>query len=238
MCLYVLCILFVYCCLTVCSVCVYVWYAVYSAVCPTVAGALDPNSQYTDSRIYMFYFHVSFPLTSLFGSTLEKSISWLHLPLTNFTYNPILFEFIIQKLHLARQWWCTTPLVPAFGRQKQADFWVPGQPGLQSEFQEGQDYIKPTCLKNQTNKGTTHTLLFPHLYQHNVPCFSEISMMLWSAWSPFQSHFPGVGAGGISSFNGTGVSYLLWQVGLNSLVLIPRCLAWQRGSAEGRWRQA
>jgi hypothetical protein len=34
---------------------------------------------------------------------------------------------------IAGQWW-RTPLIPALGRQRQADFWVRGQPGLQSEF--------------------------------------------------------------------------------------------------------
>ena len=32
-------------------------------------------------------------------------------------------------------WW-QTPLISALGRQRQADFWVQGQPGLQSEFQD------------------------------------------------------------------------------------------------------
>jgi hypothetical protein len=35
------------------------------------------------------------------------------------------------------QWWCT-PLVPALGRQRQADFCIRGQPGLQSEFKNSQ----------------------------------------------------------------------------------------------------
>jgi hypothetical protein len=30
-------------------------------------------------------------------------------------------------------WWCT-PLIPALGRQRQVDFWVRGQPGLQRSF--------------------------------------------------------------------------------------------------------
>jgi hypothetical protein len=33
-----------------------------------------------------------------------------------------------------------TLLILALGRQRQADFWVPGQPGLQSEFQDSLDY--------------------------------------------------------------------------------------------------
>ena len=46
----------------------------------------------------------------------------------------------------AEQWWCML-LIPAFGRQKQADFWVWGQPGLQSEFQDSQDYTEKLCLE-------------------------------------------------------------------------------------------
>jgi hypothetical protein len=41
-----------------------------------------------------------------------------------------------------------TPLIPALGRQRQADFWVWGQPGLQSEFQDSQGYTEKPCLEN------------------------------------------------------------------------------------------
>jgi hypothetical protein len=37
----------------------------------------------------------------------------------------------------------------AFGRQRQADFWVRGQPGLQSEFQDSQGYTEKPCLEKQ-----------------------------------------------------------------------------------------
>jgi hypothetical protein len=41
------------------------------------------------------------------------------------------------------------PLIPAPGRQRQADFWVQGQPGLQSEFQDSQGYTEKPCLKKK-----------------------------------------------------------------------------------------
>jgi hypothetical protein len=44
------------------------------------------------------------------------------------------------------------PLIPALGRQSQADFWVRGQLGLQSEFQDSQGYTEKPCLEKQTNK--------------------------------------------------------------------------------------
>ena len=41
------------------------------------------------------------------------------------------------------------PLIPALGRQRQVDFWVRGQPGLQSEFQDSQGYTEKPCLEKQ-----------------------------------------------------------------------------------------
>jgi hypothetical protein len=54
----------------------------------------------------------------------------------------------LKSFLLAGRWWYT-PLNPALGRQRQTDFWVRGQPGLQSEFQDSQDYTEKPCLKNQ-----------------------------------------------------------------------------------------
>ena len=46
------------------------------------------------------------------------------------------------------------PLIPALGRQRQTDLWVWGQPGLQSEFQNSQNFIEKPCFKKILN---THT---------------------------------------------------------------------------------
>jgi hypothetical protein len=45
-------------------------------------------------------------------------------------------------------WWCTL-LILALGRQRQVDFWVRGQPGLQSEFQDSQDCTETLSQKKQ-----------------------------------------------------------------------------------------
>jgi hypothetical protein len=40
-----------------------------------------------------------------------------------------------------------------WGVEGQADFWVQGQPGLQSEFQDSQGYTEKPCLE-KTNRQT------------------------------------------------------------------------------------
>jgi hypothetical protein len=80
----------------------------------------------------------------------------------------------------ARQWWRTS-LIPALGRQRQADFWVRGQPGLQSEFQDSQDYTKKPCLekpkktqktKKQKTKINKLTVI---LLPHSPECWLQVS---------------------------------------------------------------
>jgi hypothetical protein len=50
------------------------------------------------------------------------------------------------------------PLIPALRRQRQADFWVRGRPGLQSEFQDSQGYREKPCLEkqNKTKSNLSH----------------------------------------------------------------------------------
>lgn len=44
-------------------------------------------------------------------------------------------------------------LIPALGWQKQADLWVLGQPGLQNEFLDSQDYVEsPVSTKKGRKK--------------------------------------------------------------------------------------
>jgi hypothetical protein len=55
-----------------------------------------------------------------------------------------------------RQWWYT-PLILALGRQRQADFCVQGQPGLQSEFQDSQGYTEKLSQKTRNQNQTKPT---------------------------------------------------------------------------------
>jgi hypothetical protein len=60
----------------------------------------------------------------------------------------------LKNYHSKMMWW-PTPLIPAPGRQRQADFCdfcIRGQPGLQSEFQDSQGYTEKPCLENQKQK--------------------------------------------------------------------------------------
>ena len=59
-------------------------------------------------------------------------------------------------------WWCT-PFILALGRQRQANFWVQGQPGLQSEFQNSQGYTEKPCLTRGRGRGVVGE---PHLPTH------------------------------------------------------------------------
>jgi hypothetical protein len=56
--------------------------------------------------------------------------------------------------------WRWTPLIPALRRQRQADFGVRGQPGLQSEFQDSQGYTEKSCLEKKIKKKRKKKLEF------------------------------------------------------------------------------
>jgi hypothetical protein len=80
-------------------------------------------------------------------------------------------------------WW-STPLIPALGRQRQADFWVRGQPRLQSEVQDSQGYTEKPCLEklkkqNKTKQKKTvegkNQLLKAVLWPLHVHCTARAS---------------------------------------------------------------
>jgi hypothetical protein len=56
-------------------------------------------------------------------------------------------KWTLSKKNWGSQVWWRTPLIPALGRQRQVDFWVQGQPGLQSKFQDSRGYTEKPCLE-------------------------------------------------------------------------------------------
>jgi hypothetical protein len=85
---------------------------------------------------------------------ISKKNMWQYIYIINSLQRELPTFFMIcwhQNFHSSWAWWCT-PLIPALGRQRQADFWVWGQPGLQSEFQDSQGYTEKPCLKTKQNK--------------------------------------------------------------------------------------
>jgi hypothetical protein len=97
---------------------------------------------------------------------------------------------LISKYQYQFQLWWRTPLIPALGRQKQADFWVWGQPGLQSEFQDSQGYTEKPCLRKktkqkQTNKQNISTELSVSLVSYTPYLFHVHPMAIslkWTQW--------------------------------------------------------
>jgi hypothetical protein len=47
-------------------------------------------------------------------------------------------------------------LITALGRQRQVDFWVRGQHGLLSEFQDSQGYTEKPCLIKKNNNNNNN----------------------------------------------------------------------------------
>jgi hypothetical protein len=88
-------------------------------------------------------------------------------------------------------WWCT-PLIPALGRQRQADFWVRGQPGLQSEFQNSQGYTEKPCLfkkKKKKNPNKQKNPAYKSYTTHYCGLKTSRFQVLWHIPAKTTSHF-------------------------------------------------
>jgi hypothetical protein len=74
------------------------------------------------------------------------------------------------------------PLIPALGKQRQVDFQVRGQPGLQSEFQDIQSYTKKPCLEKPKKKKFNILIYGVYMHAHKHLCMCSFSHMLVGIW--------------------------------------------------------
>ena len=77
-------------------------------------------------------------------------------------------------------------LIPTLGRQRRADFWIRGQPGLQSEFQDSQGSTEKPCLKKKRKErkdvmNVSHVITITGILKDaKQPIMREKTMTLWS----------------------------------------------------------
>jgi hypothetical protein len=100
-------------------------------------------------------------------------------PSTTFSYSKDQSHSLKME-YMGWVWWCM-PLIPALRRQRQADFWVRGQPGLQSEFQDSQSYTEKPRLKKQKQKQKQNNKRMEHT------CFSQGCLGVQAKGAPFNT---------------------------------------------------
>jgi hypothetical protein len=80
-------------------------------------------------------------------------------------------------------WW-RTPLIPALGRQRQADLWVRGQPGLQSELQDSHATQRNPVSKKKKSESVRSLTLFLFklfclfFFNSGFCCFGQTEMKI------------------------------------------------------------
>jgi hypothetical protein len=80
----------------------------------------------------------------LLQRTVSKQVHILLCPINHSLPLPLVGSGLEGRLKHAR-----TLTKIGFGRQRQVDFWVQGQPGLQTEFQDIQGYTEKPCLEKK-----------------------------------------------------------------------------------------
>jgi hypothetical protein len=79
-------------------------------------------------------------------------------------------------------------LVPALGRQRQADFWVQGQLGLQSEFQDSHRTLSREIIPNNKNQSTINVVRY--LERASMFLFLLFVWLFWQYSLLFYSRSP------------------------------------------------
>jgi hypothetical protein len=102
--------------------------------------------------LFLLHFSRSFSvLLNCFAIIFMEVLRVMNIPLSTalIVYHKSGYDlpsFSLKSTKLSQAWW-HTPLIPALGRLRQANFKVQGQPGIQSEFQDSKGYTEKPCLK-------------------------------------------------------------------------------------------
>ena len=73
--------------------------------------------------------------------------------------------------------------------QRQADFWVQGQTGLQSKFQDSQGYAaKPRVIKNKTKQNKTNKQTWKSELKRKMAGFKNGTSYTYMQWSKFHAY--------------------------------------------------
>jgi hypothetical protein len=76
------------------------------------------------------------------------------------------------------------PLIPALSRQRQADFCVRGQLGLQSEFRDSQGYTEKLCLKKTNQKRKKKKIKLSKPVSSSSQWFLTLILLEFLSWLP------------------------------------------------------
>jgi hypothetical protein len=101
---------------------------------------------YTNTHIHAHIHAHTYTETHINTHTHTHTNTHTHIFFSNSSWNTLSCLYILATIKSA------SPGVVAHAalrRQRQANFWVQGQPGLQSEFQDSQGYTEKPCLKKQ-----------------------------------------------------------------------------------------
>jgi hypothetical protein len=74
-----------------------------------------------------------------------------------------------------------TKVIPTLGRQRRADLWFLGQPGLHSEFQHSQGYTEKSCLKIK--------IICMYIFIHLFVGWSSTGTHMWRSEDSFKNQF-------------------------------------------------
>ena len=165
-----------------CSICMYT-YMLDGGDTPWGWGKLISGPLEEQSALFPLS-HLSSPhsiLTTISNTTLRISqILILQMPLASSILSGLTVFLCKITIAFSCQCWHML-LIPALRRQRQADLWVQGQPGLLNKFQDRKVYTEKPYSKQQQHTHThTHTPNHIHTNPHTQIACSLKGRVAWA----------------------------------------------------------